>query len=126
MKRFVISIIILIVIACAAAGVNHRLQRNVNSICEALQTIIESAPTAAQKELNEQAEEVLRIWKKDAAFLHMVEIHRTLEEAEQTITALPQLTKTVSREELILKCIEASQQLRNMNRSEQVLPENIF
>lgn len=126
MKRFVICLVIIALIITAAAGVEHRLNRSVQALCSALQGVIEAAPRGSRKEVAEKAKAVQALWQQEAAFLHMAEIHRTLEQAEQTMEALPELSQKISREELILSCIEAKQQLQNMARSEKILPENIF
>lgn len=126
MKKLVIACILLALAVTAAVWSNVIFKKETAALTVSLEKLLEVSEHGDDAAISRELENVTAAWKKASKLLHALVMHDSMDEVEQSITALPQILKHADREEFRQKCIEALSQTENLVNSERLSWENIL
>lgn len=110
----------------AALWSNVIFKKETEALTASLERLLEVSEYGDDAAVARELENVTTAWKKASKLLHALVMHDSMDEVEQSITALPQILKHADREEFRQKCIEALSQTENLVNSERLSWENIL
>lgn len=126
MKKLVIACVLLALAVTAAICSNAVFKKETEDLTLSLEKLLEVSEYGDGDTVARELENVTAAWEKASKLLHALVMHDSLDEVEQSITALPQILKHAGREEFKQKCIEALSQAENLVNSERLSWENIL
>lgn len=127
MKRFVIAIVLLVFSISVCGFCFWYYNRTVSELQAALDAALQATENEATEQVQQETEALLQLWEEKGGILHILAMHRELEEVELNILSLPDHLDVDDSLELYREaCIRAKEQLNNLRDSEQVALRNIF
>lgn len=126
MKKLVIACILLALAVTAAVWSNAVFKKETEALTVSLERLLDASEHDDDAAISRELENVTAAWENASRVLHALVMHDSMDEVEQSITALPQILKHADREEFKQKCIEALSQTENLVNSERLSWENIL
>lgn len=126
MKKLVIACILLALAVTSAVWSNTVFKKETEALTVSLERLLDASEHGDDAAISRELENVTAAWENASRVLHALVMHDSMDEVEQSITALPQILKHADRKEFKQKCIEALSQTENLVNSERLSWENIL
>ncbi len=126
MKRLIAAIVILVFTFSLTAITRKAFRKEIYSLSDSILNVIDAVEYGSQSELASANEALQKQWSKSEKILHSLLPHGEMDDAEQNITALREVLEHCDDEEVITRCIDALNQIKNLKESEKLSFENIF
>ncbi len=126
MKRLIAAVLLLVFAFTLTAATRKAFRKEIYSLSDSILNVIDAVEYGSQSELTAANEALRKQWSKSGKILHALLPHGEMDEAEQNITALREVLEHCDDEEVIKRCIDALNQIKNLKESEKLSFENIF
>ena len=122
MKRVAAAVVLLAVAVGIAVWSGSAFESSMNFFESELLQMID----APDSELPYRTQRIAESWEEHGDFLHSVFIHEGIDELEMLITSLPLILEHSGKEELIIKCVDGVNLIKNLKSCEKFSFENIL
>ena len=123
--RLITAITLLTLSVGAAVFCLLRLNKSTQDLTQAIETAMASAAVESP-EWESATEEVMRLWKRDREFMHILLPHVNLNELEWTLGALPEYLKQRDKALYIEQCVRGLQCVSTVREMERPSWGNVF
>lgn len=122
MKRVAAAVVLLAVAAGISVWAGYVFESRMNYFENELLLLLDVPDT----ELTERTQKIAESWEKHGDFLHSVFIHEGIDELEMLITSLPLILEYSGKEELVKKCVDGVNLIKNLKSCEKFAVENVL
>lgn len=122
MKRVAAAVVLLAVAAGISVWSGYVFQSRMDCFEKELSLLLD----APDSELSSRTQKIAELWEEHGDFLHSVFIHEGIDELEMLITSLPLILERSGKEELIVKCVEGINLIKNLKSCEKFAVENVL
>lgn len=126
MKRIAVAILLLVSAVSVTLWTGHIFEKEMIRFEEELNNLVKISENASQEKLIEEAEKIVLQWNNSSGLLRSVVLHDGVDELGRGITSLPQIIKCSGKDEMVIKCIEAINMIKNLKICEKISFENIL
>ena len=122
MKRVAAAVVLFAVAAGISVWSGCVFERRMNYFENELLLLLDAPDT----ELTERTQKIADSWELHGDFLHSVFVHEGIDELEMLITSLPMVLERSGKDELIAKCVEGINLIKNLKSCEKFAVENVL
>ena len=126
MKRVVAAVILFSFAVVLSLWSETTYEKYMSSFEKDIENIISLCENNTEEEIIKSTEQTAERWHKSDGLLHSLVVHEGMDDLEEIITSLPEIAKHSDKEELILKCVEAVNIIKNLLESERVSIGNVL
>ncbi|MBQ2774420.1 MAG: DUF4363 family protein [Clostridia bacterium] len=126
MRRFVVALVLLILAICISVGSEVVFFRNTQALINSMTELLRVVDTGNREEVKEKLDTVMKKYESSQKVLHILLIHRSLDEIEININSLGEFLSADDMESFRQSCTEALRQLENLQGASKLTVENIF
>lgn len=124
MKRFVTALVLLAFTLSLSIGAQIVFFKKTDELIDSLETLIDCVDRGEGEE--RALENTKTVWQNSKKMLHILLVHRTMDEIEININSLGEYLNAGDTEALRQACTQALMQVENLRDAGRVTIENIF
>ena len=124
MKRFVTALILLALTIAMSIGAQVMFSKKTDALIESLDSLLTAVDNGeGEKQALDNTKET---WQKSKRMLHILLVHRSMDEIEININSLEKYLEAGDEEALRESCTEALMQLENLRDAGRITIENVL
>lgn len=124
MKRFATALVLLLLTLTLSIGAQLIFSKKTDELITGLEALLRAVDAGEGEE--RALENVEEAWRGSKKILHILLVHRSMDEIEININSLGEYLGTGDREALRQACTEALMQLENLRDAGRITIENIL
>lgn len=126
MKRFVIALILLCLAVAISVSAEVIFIKRTDTLIDSMNELLKAIDAGDEEQMSTELNTVKENWNRSKKILHVILIHRSMDEIEININSLEEFLKSRDFESLRQSCTEGLQQLENLRDASRLSIENIL
>ena len=126
MKRFVIALILLCLAVAISVSAEVIFFKRTDALIDSMNELLRAIDAGDEEKMSTELKTVKENWNRSKKILHVILIHRSMDEIEININSLEEFLKSKDFESLRQSCTEGLQQLENLQDTSRLSIENIL
>ena len=126
MKRFVIALIMLCLAVAISVSAEVIFFKRTDALIDSMNELLRAIDAGDEEKMSTELKTVKENWNRSKKILHVILIHRSMDEIEININSLEEFLKSKDFESLRQSCTEGLQQLENLQDASRLSIENIL
>lgn len=126
MKRFVIALAMLSFALILSGTCFFILNKKIDQLHTQVGQVLALTETDDREALRKETEKLMHLWEKNTGIMHMLLMHRAMEEVELNILILQDQLQDEKPDNFRESCEKVKRQLENLKDSEKLSLRNVF
>lgn len=126
MKRFVIALVLLCLAVAISVSAEVIFFKRTDALIDSMNELLRAIDAGDEEKMSTELNTVKENWNRSKKILHVILIHRSMDEIEININSLEEFLKSKDFESLRQSCTEGLQQLENLQDASRLSIENIL
>lgn len=126
MKRFYISLFVLLAVILTALWIHYSIDSNTQTLISSIENLYDIARYVEEDTLIKETQHFMNQWQKSKKFLKCVTSNTHIESAQRCIDLLLTYTSDEDRSAYRQACFDAKDSIATIKNNEKIVKENIL